>query len=114
MPISLHVSVDGCPGESRICSKIEALNLEDSTFAAEQENGQPPTEGPASEEGPDDEQQEEGGWSVAAFSHNAARRRRRKQAKYDARVAASSQADAASQQPQSTESVQDEGVLAQA
>ncbi|BDA44182.1 probable RNA-binding protein NOB1 [Coccomyxa sp. Obi] len=94
-------------GESRICSKIEALNLEDSTFAAEENDGQP-TEGPASEQGPDDEQGEDGGWSVAAASHNAARRRRRKQAKYDARVAASGQADAPSQPPESTESVQDE------
>ena len=85
------------------------MNLGDSTFAAEQDDGKP-TEGPASEQGPDD-QAEDGGWSVAAVSHNAERRRRRKQAKYDARVAASSQADAASQPPESTEIVQDEGVL---
>ncbi|KAK9915522.1 hypothetical protein WJX75_000206 [Coccomyxa subellipsoidea] len=88
-------------GDSRISFKIEALNLEDSSYVGE-ENDVEPAEAGAAEQGSAEEQGDDGEWELAAVSANAARRRRRKQVRYDARVAANSLAEAAGQPPDST------------
>lgn len=90
-----------CTGDSRISFKIEALNLEDSSYVGE-ENDVEPAEAGAAEQGSAEEQGDDGEWELAAVSANAARRRRRKQVRYDARVAANSLAEAAGQPPDST------------
>ncbi len=93
------------------------MNLEDSSYAGERSDGEA-AEGDTAEQGADEVQQDDGDWEVAAVSANAARRRRRKQSKYEARLAANSSAEAASQPPDSTQgdaaddaSISDDGVL---